>query len=127
VDGDAEGPTAIAEAIRLSRQVYGARRLWSVVSAEAAGRGARMAAALAVSDRVLVAGSGPDGEGPALVRRLAANGVRARWAAGLDEAADDLDRLLRPGDVLLTLGPGDVGKVADALSARRAARDHRGR
>ena len=56
---------------------------------------------------------------------LAAAGIPARSAASLDEALSELDRHLEPGDVLLTLGAGDVGTIADAF-IRRLPRDRPG-
>jgi UDP-N-acetylmuramate--alanine ligase len=79
---------------------------------------------------MLVAGtSAPTGLAAApahpLVRALHARGARASLVADLDDAIGVLDRQLEPGDVLVTLGADDVGKVADAF-LRRLPRDHHG-
>ena len=58
----------------------------------------------------------------ALAGALVAAGVGAGRASGLDEAIRELDRHLEPGDVLVTLGAGDVGTIADAF-LRRLSRD----
>ena len=53
-------------------------------------------------------------------------GVGVRGAATLDDAILELDRHLEPGDVLVTLGAGDVGTISDAF-IRRLPRDRPGR
>ena len=50
----------------------------------------------------------------------------ARRAGCLDDAISELDRHLEPGDVLVTLGTGDVGTISDAF-IRRLPRDRQGR
>jgi UDP-N-acetylmuramate--alanine ligase len=134
VDDEAQDPCAVAEALAACREVFGRRRLWSLVRPEAPAAWAPFAAAFVGADCVLVADGRPNGSGQSssegawdLVHALASAGVRARWVADLDGAVADLDRHLEPGDVLLMLGAGDVGKVADALTTRRLARDHHGR
>lgn len=57
---------------------------------------------------------------------LVGSGVNACEAAGLDDVIRELDGNLEPGDVLVTLGAGDVGTIADAF-IRRLSRDHQGR
>lgn len=131
VDDEAEEPRAVAEALGVCRQMFGPRRLWSLVRPEVPAAWAPFAASFAHADCVLVTEAQPGprlaGQGAgSFVDALAAAGVPARWAADLEAALAELDRNLQPGDVLLTLGAGDVGKVADALTTRRAARDHHG-
>jgi UDP-N-acetylmuramate-alanine ligase len=46
---------------------------------------------------------------------------------GTDDALDLLESLVAPGDMVLTLGAGDIGRAADAFLARLAARDPAGR
>jgi UDP-N-acetylmuramate--alanine ligase len=62
----------------------------------------------------------------ALARALAAAGKRARRVSCLDDAILELDRHLEPGDVLVTLGAGEVGMISDAF-IRRLPRDRPGR
>jgi UDP-N-acetylmuramate--alanine ligase len=126
VDDEAGDPWAVAEVLTVCRQVYGRRRLWSVIRPEAPGAWCPFAAAFAAADHVVVA-QGDRSGARELVEALLSAGVRAQWAAGLDGAVADLDRQLEPGDVLLTLGAGDVGKVADAFSTRRLPLDRHGR
>ena len=133
VDDAGGDPAAIGEALGLARQVFGDRRLWAVLTVpvgpldpEAQGR---VAGALALADLVVLVPKDPsDGvarEALALEGTLAAAGIRARSVAGLDAAILELDRHLEPGDVLVTLGAGDVGTISDAF-IRRLSRDRPG-
>ncbi len=123
VEDDAVEPGDVAEALALARTIHGRRRLWAVLGVAGPPREA-MADALAWADRVLLLGGAVDVASWASM--LGGAGVAARPAAGLDEALADLDRHLEPGDVLLTLGSGDVGTIADAF-LRRLPRDRQGR
>ncbi|HEY2153998.1 MAG TPA: UDP-N-acetylmuramate--alanine ligase [Isosphaeraceae bacterium] len=123
VDDDAADPRDVADVLALARTVHGRRRLWAVVGASGPPLPA-MADALAWADRVLVLGGAVDAD--AWSSMLGGAGIAARGAANLDEALSDLDRHLEPGDVLLTLGSGDVGTIADAF-LRRLPRDRQGR
>jgi UDP-N-acetylmuramate--alanine ligase len=123
VDDDAAEPRDVADVLALARTVHGRRRLWAVVGASGPPRPA-MADALAWADRVLVLGGAVDAD--AWSSMLGGAGIAARGAADLDEALSDLDRHLEPGDVLVTLGSGDVGTIADAF-LRRLPRDRQGR
>jgi UDP-N-acetylmuramate--alanine ligase len=123
VDDDAAEPCDLAEAVATARAVYGHRRIWAVLAAEGPPRSA-LAEALAPADRVLVAGDAVDAASWSSM--LGEAGLAARPVAGLDAALADLDRDLEPGDVLLTLGAGDVGTIADAF-LRRLPRDRQAR
>jgi UDP-N-acetylmuramate--alanine ligase len=133
IDDSSEDAGSVGEALALARRVYGSRRLWAVLAAPGGvgpGEVGRLADALAKADRVLVVPGGNDDAGDCRAESLAdglnAAGVPARWANGLAGAVSELDRHLEPGDVLLTLGAGDVGTIADAF-IRRLPRDRPGR
>lgn len=53
-----------------------------------------------------------------LVQRVAANGGRVRYEPEMSTIAADLAASAHPGDVFVTLGAGDIWKVADALVRR---------
>jgi UDP-N-acetylmuramate--alanine ligase len=132
IDDASEGPREVAEALVLARRLYRRRRLCAVFAApedSTPGAVRRYVDALATADRVLVtpAAACPDQARMAAVvaERLTATGVPARWKADLTGTISELDRLLEPGDVLLTLGAGEVGTIADAL-IRRLPRDRPG-
>jgi UDP-N-acetylmuramate--alanine ligase len=136
VDDDGRDPESIAAALALGRQVYGARRLWAAYHAAdgdvPAVDPSRLAAAFVAADQVLILESAPIGAATvsrgvarSLAQALVEGGVRARWMASLDDAVSDLDQHLEPGDVLVTLGAGDEGTIADACF-RRLSRDRQG-
>jgi UDP-N-acetylmuramate--alanine ligase len=88
--------------------------------------------ALALADLVVVVDVYPareraqdfPGVSGLLVARAAADAAGGRpvwWLPSLDEAADRLAGELRAGDVLLTLGAGNVDRVADLLAAAAPA------
>ena len=66
--------------------------------------------------------SRPHGSGPC--SGSVDGGVRARGAAALGDAISDLDRHLEPGDVLVSLGSGDVGTISDASLRRLPGHRH---
>jgi UDP-N-acetylmuramate--alanine ligase len=87
--------------------------------------------ALAAADHVVLTDIYAAGEDPisgVTLDRLAA-AVRARVGKPVDvvPALDDVDRvvlgLVRPGDMVITLGAGSIGAVADRLVDALAARD----
>ena len=134
VDDEAGDAASIQEALAIARDSFGGRRLWAVCSAPAAPPGPvecrRFLSAVAVADRVLIVEVVPAAgrtspvvcAGRPLTRALIAAGRQARRVSGPAGAISELDRHLEPGDVLLTLGAGDVGTIADAL-LRRLPRD----
>jgi UDP-N-acetylmuramate--alanine ligase len=134
VDDDGQDPSTVAEVLAIGREVYSGRRLWAVYGCEP-GVGLcddaeRMAVALAAADHVVIiqgVADGPRGStAESLADSLVAAGRRAWRAHDLDEAIRGLDRQLEPGDVLVTLGAGDVGTIADAF-IRRLSRDRQSR
>ena len=134
VDDASEDAGSIRNVLSLARRTFGLRRLWAVFAAPARVEPAELARLVAVfadADRVVILEGGgadePDEGGTcrALTRGLAALRVPARCEADLSAAVAELDRSLEPGDVLLTLGTGDVGTIADAF-IRRLPRDRQG-
>jgi UDP-N-acetylmuramate--alanine ligase len=133
VDDEGQDAAAVSEALALGRRAFGPRRLWVVLGVS---RGIgdpeahrRYRDALSVADHVVIIEVRNDSDGcpgtspaVALVTDLLAAGVSARWTASLDHAISELDRHLEPGDVLVTLGAGDVGTISDAF-IRRLPRD----
>jgi UDP-N-acetylmuramate--alanine ligase len=140
LDDSATDPWSISQVLALARRAFGRRRLWAVFAAadgtphEDSEAPARFIPAFSAADKVLIAGGETDGMagrsatdggttwGQALLGALASAGVPAVWTPGLSAAVRELDRHLEPGDVLLTLGAGEVGTIADAF-LRRLSRD----
>jgi UDP-N-acetylmuramate--alanine ligase len=57
-----------------------------------------------------------------LTAQIAAHGGRARYVPNFTEIVDLLARDVRPGDVVLTMGAGNIWKVADELVQRLGGR-----
>lgn len=53
-----------------------------------------------------------------LVEEIVARGGRAEYVPDFEEIADRVAEGVRPGDLVLTMGAGNIGKVADALVQR---------
>ena len=106
LDDDSADSAEATEALDLARRIHGPRRLWAVVAASLMNP-SRMPWP---ADRVMIVGSPPTG--------TPEYSARATVVAGRDEAIAELDRSLEPGDVLLTLGAGDVGTIADEFLGR---------
>ncbi len=126
VDDEAAGPMAAGEALATARQVFGRRRLWAAYRPDPPGAGPGAdPSEFAAADRVLIIDEGgPSGasRASALAGALADGGAGPLRATGPEGAIRELDRHLEPGDVLVTLGAGDVGTIADAF-LRRLSRD----
>jgi UDP-N-acetylmuramate--alanine ligase len=130
VDDEALGPLAVGEALAVAREVFGRRRLHAAYRPLKDSTAPRPTPAEFVeADRVWII----DEEGPSageiarvLVDALIEAGSVARRASGLEEVIGELDRNLEPGDVLVTLGAGDVGTIADAFLRRLSSDRHTG-
>jgi UDP-N-acetylmuramate--alanine ligase len=128
VDDEAEGPRGVGKALTLAREVFGPRRLCAAYRHPEGGNHPwPPASEFAEADRVwIINNDGPLGErmAEALVEALVSSGTSVGRVAGLDEAIRELDRYLEPGDVLVTLGAGDVGTIADAFLRRLSSDRH---
>jgi len=133
VDDEGRDPETIAETLAIGRQTFGSRRLRVVFwvdetdwTREDVGR---YISALSSADHVVLM----DGNGTgtsrdlteSLVGDLAVSGVLANRVESFEGAIRYLDQHLEPGDVLITLGAGDVGTIADAF-IRRLSRNRQG-
>jgi UDP-N-acetylmuramate--alanine ligase len=133
VDDYAHHPTELAATLAAARQAFPDRRLVAVFQPHLYSRtrehGVTMGLALAAADVVVVAdvyGAREQPE-PGVTGKLvadAAAGAGAAVAYHPDRAtlAAAVADLVRDGDVLLTLGAGDVTQVGPAVSALLAAR-----
>ena len=124
VDDYAHHPTEVTAALDAVRHLFPHRRVWCVFQPHQVSRTARLldelAASLQNADRVLVAeifrareGSPRPGEVTAadLARKAAALGVEVLPGHTAEEIVRTLETGLAPGDVLVTLGAGDVAKL----------------
>ncbi len=128
VDDYAHHPTEVAASLATLRQMYPGRPLVCVFQPHQASRLARLldefARSLHNADTQVVAdvyrareeSLGDDEITSAhLCERLLAAGCDARHLATASEIQDHLRQSLRPGDVLVTMGAGDIGTVAHEL------------
>ncbi len=128
VDDYAHHPTAVSATLATVRRMVPNGRLWCVFQPHQVSRTEHLldelAASLQNADRVLVADvfrarEAPprDGEVTAadLARRIRHGGVEVSQVHALEEIARMLPTRLAPGDVLITMGAGDVGKICHGL------------
>jgi UDP-N-acetylmuramate--alanine ligase len=130
LDDYAHHPTEIQVTLRAARERYEPRRLWVVFQPHQHSRTrfllADFARSLAAADVVIV----PeiyfvrDSESERnqvtaldLVNRIHVNGGDARYEPDFDCIVGQIARSVEPGDVVLTMGAGDVWRVADSLIA----------
>ena len=123
VDDDSIEAIDVAAALELARALHGRRRVWTVFSPGGPPHQETISA-LSTADRLtLLEGAVDAGDWAGM---LEGAGVAAHCVESLDEALSDLDKHLEPGDVLLTIGAGEVGTIADAF-IRRLPRNRQGR
>ncbi len=133
VDDYAHHPSEVAATLQAARQTFPDARLVVVFQPHLYSRTRTFARefgeALLGADVVLVAPIYPAREEPVagVTHRLVVDAAQAsghRHVLGADsfpEALAALDELLRPGDVLLTLGAGDIVRLGEAWAARGRA------
>ena len=133
VDDYAHHPTEIAATLEGARQAYPGRRLVAVFQphlySRTALQGEGMGRALAASDVVVVTDVYAAREAPVagVSGRLVADAARAagsaevHWVPARDELAARVAGLVRAGDVVLTIGAGDVTAVGRELLGRLGA------
>ncbi len=131
VDDYAHHPTEVIATLATVRQMFPGRRLWCVFQPHQASRTEalldELAASLQNADGVVVAEifrarEGPPRPGEVTAADLARQ-VRALGAATFDvhrseEITPLLENHLLPGDVLLTVGAGDIGRIAHGYLER---------
>ena len=123
-DDYAHHPTEIEATLSAAQERFGRRRLWCVFQPHQVSRTralfAEFAASLARADEVLLAPvyaarETNDGSAESVARELALAisdaGGRARFCADLDQITRTLDDEARPGDVVMTMGAGDIDRV----------------
>jgi UDP-N-acetylmuramate--alanine ligase len=127
-DDYAHHPTEVAATLTAARGLVGTGRLVACFQPHLFTRTRDFAAefgrALALADEVLVLGVYPAREDPipGVTGRLVADAAataapgRVRYAEALAEAAPALASLVRPGDLVVTLGAGDVTRVGPELA-----------
>jgi UDP-N-acetylmuramate--alanine ligase len=125
VDDYAHHPTEISASLSAVRLMFPGRRVCCVFQPHQASRTDRLLGELGASlqnaDRVLVADIFRAREGPArpgevgsadVASQVRAGGTDAPGVHSLEGIAEFLDNTLRPGDVLVAMGAGDIGRIA---------------
>ena len=131
VDDYAHHPTEIRVTIEAARHRYQPKRVWVVFQPHQYARTRvfleEFAESFTDADEIIVPdvyGAREEGGQDALVgseelvSRIVEKGGRARYLATLDAAADHVARHVTEGDLIMTMGAGDVWKVADELVER---------
>jgi UDP-N-acetylmuramate--alanine ligase len=133
VDDYAHHPTEVAATLAAARQAFPGRRLVAVFQPHLYSRtalhGDALGRALAAADVVVVAPVYAAREQPlrGVTAELVARGAIAAGAATMavrerDGLTDRVREAVRPGDVVFTLGAGDVTRVGPELLAALGAR-----
>ncbi len=131
LDDYAHHPSEIQATLMAARERYQPRRLWCVFQPHQHSRTrfllADFAASFELAERVLVPDiyfvrdSQREQElvcAEDLVRAIRARGGDATYLPKFEDLVDRLEREAQPGDVVLTMGAGNIWKVADGLVER---------
>jgi UDP-N-acetylmuramate--alanine ligase len=132
VDDYAHHPTELRATLSAAREWQPNRRLVAVFQPHRYSRtkelGPEFGPPLAIADRVIVTSIYAAGEAPipgvtseVVVEAARDAGAKVSLADSWEDAVDLILPETRPGDVVLTLGAGDVWKAGDRLAARWAA------
>jgi UDP-N-acetylmuramate--alanine ligase len=128
VDDYAHHPTEIAATLDGARQAFPGRRLVAVFQphlfSRTAAHGPAMGKALAASDVVVVTEvyAAREAPIPGVSGRMVADAARAEgsdvhWVPSRGDVAAEVAALARDGDVVLTLGAGDITAAAREIGA----------
>jgi UDP-N-acetylmuramate--alanine ligase len=131
IDDYAHHPTEVRVTIEAARRRYEPKRMWVVFQPHQHSRTQlfmdEFAGAFGLADEIIVPniyaarGAKAPGEmdgSEELVARICRNGGRARYLPTLEAAADHVAEHMTGGDLIVTMGAGDVWKVADELVQR---------
>lgn len=131
IDDYAHHPTAVRALLLAARDRYPDRRIWCLFQPHQISRTRMLASdfsqALAYADRVLVqpvfgAREADESERMRLSQQLVQGttslGVESHFVADLDHTWDTLETHLRPGDVVLTVGAGDIDRIYHEFTGR---------
>jgi UDP-N-acetylmuramate--alanine ligase len=135
IDDYAHHPTAVRATLQTAREIAGRRRIVCVFQPHQVSRTVALmdefAQSFEAADRVIVAPvfaareqvtDEPAVTARELADRIAAAGQSAGYQPDLDRIVATLDDNLRPGDVLVTMGAGDIDRVHQELT--RAVQPH---
>lgn len=134
IDDYAHHPTAVQATLQTARDMFGSRRIWCAFQPHQVSRTKALlddfAASFPAADEVLIAPvfaareqttTEPVTVSMDLAERLGERGQSAKFCESLDQVIGALEDGLRPGDVLITMGAGNIDRVHHAF-ARRISR-----
>ena len=130
-DDYAHHPTAVKVTLETLRRIAGSRHVWCVFQPHQVLRTAvlmkEFAASFTAADEVLVAPvfaaresvtDEPNSVSRQLAERIAASGVAARFYPSLDQIVNTLEDAMRPGDIIVTMGAGDIDRIHHEFTRR---------
>ena len=131
MDDYAHHPTAVAATLDAVREKFGRRRVCVAFQPHQVSRTSALmhefTQCFTHADRVWITpvfaareqvNSEPQDVSEELVRRLRQQGIAAEFSPSLDQLVMVLEDALRPGDVFLTMGAGDIDQVQHAFTRR---------
>ena len=131
VDDYAHNPTKVKALLQAARDCWPRARIIAVFQPHRYSRtrtvGGQFAEAFDPADEVIItelyAADEPaiPGVDSGIIVRAVAARRSVQFIAEAGEVVDALERQARPGDLVLTIGAGDVGKIGDALVSRLRA------
>jgi UDP-N-acetylmuramate--alanine ligase len=134
IDDYAHHPTAVQATLQTARGIFGSRRIWCAFQPHQVSRTTMLmddfASSFSDADEVLIApvfaareqvDSEPRTVSALLADKIGARGESAKFCDSLDQLIAALEDGLRPGDVLITMGAGNIDRVHHAF-ARRVSR-----
>ena len=131
IDDYAHHPTAVTATLRTAREQFPGRRLLCAFQPHQESRTRALlddfAECFDAADEVFLAPiftarekcpEAAERTNAELAERLIARGKSVRLVSSLDRLADELDDAARPGDVLITMGAGDINRIQHELTRR---------
>lgn len=131
IDDYAHHPTAVAATLETARKEFSQRRIWCAFQPHQVSRTRALMQPFAESfreaDEILIApvfaarenlDNEPENAAAELASRISAGNRPARFCPSLDQIIATLEDEARPGDVLITMGAGDIDRVHHEFTRR---------
>jgi len=131
IDDYAHHPTAVMATLQTAREMFGSRRIWCAFQPHQVSRTVALMSDFATSftaaDNVLIApafaarevvDTEPGTVSAELAERICSQGQSAKFCESLDHLIATLEDRLKPGDVLITMGAGNIDCVHHAFTRR---------
>ena len=131
IDDYAHHPTAVKATLQTAREQFPGRRLLCAFQPHQESRTRALledfAESFGSADEVFLApiftareegSASAEQTNSELAERIASRGQAVRWLSSLDRLTSELDDAARPGDVLVTMGAGDINRIQHELTRR---------